>query len=185
MKETSQELGWLQRLLDSSHARSTGHLRSIVDDDTRLTAPDVTDLMTGMRVLSLATVTAAGEPRISAVDGHFLHARWVFSTSGTAAKARHLRRQPAVSVACVEGEEVAVFTHGRVEFIEEAHVDFEEIHHHLVEHYGSSPFTWGEQIVLCRVDPTWCVGYSYQRASVLAARGVVRQQSAGEHLPDG
>jgi pyridoxine/pyridoxamine 5'-phosphate oxidase len=50
-----------------------------------------------VRTLNLATVTAGGEPRISAVDGHFLHARWVFSTSVTSAKARHILARPAVS----------------------------------------------------------------------------------------
>ena len=36
-----------------------------------------------MKVLSAATVTAAGEPRISALDGHFLHGTWTFSTATT------------------------------------------------------------------------------------------------------
>ncbi len=125
-----------------------------------------------MRVLAVATTTAEGEPRISAVDGHFLHGRWVFTTSGSAAKVRHLRARPAVSAACVEGEEVAIFTHGRVEFLESGHEDFDEIAGHLTTHYGSSPFSWGESIVLCRVDPTWMVGYAFQRAQVLEARGV-------------
>jgi Pyridoxamine 5'-phosphate oxidase len=89
--ETRDEITALQELLDASRASATTHLRSIIDDDRALTARDLAALLTGMRVLSVATVTARGEPRISALDGHFLHATWTFSTSGSAAKARHMR----------------------------------------------------------------------------------------------
>lgn len=73
-------------------------------------------VLQGMRTLSVVTVTARGEPRISAVDGHFLHARFVFTTAGSAAKARQLRARPAVSVAHVVGDDLGVFVHGRAEF---------------------------------------------------------------------
>ena len=115
MYETPEEITRLQDLLDRSHAKATDHLRSIIHGDRRLTADDLVALLTGMRVLSLATVTASGEPRVSAVDGHFLHGTWSFSTSATAAKARHMRARPSVSVAHVDGEKMAVFSHGRVE----------------------------------------------------------------------
>ncbi len=104
MYETPEEITRLQDLLDRSHAKATDHLRSIIHGDRRLTADDLVALLTGMRVLSLATVTASGEPRVSAVDGHFLHGTWSFSTSATAAKARHMRARPSVSVAHVDGE---------------------------------------------------------------------------------
>ena len=38
MLETPDETAALQVLLDASHARATGHLRSIIDDDRTLTA---------------------------------------------------------------------------------------------------------------------------------------------------
>src|SRR5947207_15115277 len=103
MLETPDEIASLQQLLDASRASATAHLRSIITDDRALTARDLVALLTGMRVLSVATVTARGEPRISALDGHFLHATWTFSTDGSSAKARHLRARPAVSVAHVDG----------------------------------------------------------------------------------
>ena len=74
MLETPEEIAGLQRLLDESHARATPHLRSIVHGERVLTAAGLAGLLTGMKVLSVATVTARGEPRISALDGHFLHA---------------------------------------------------------------------------------------------------------------
>src|SRR3954468_22986167 len=138
MLETPHETAALQELLDASHARASGHLRSIIDDDRTLTAEQLVALLTGMRVLSVATVTASGEPRISALDGHFLHGTWTFSTSGTAAKATHLRARPAVSVAHIDGETMAVFGHGRAEEMREAGPDWAETIGHWTAHYGSS-----------------------------------------------
>lgn len=172
MLETADELRSMQDLLDSSHSQATEHLRDIIDDNRTLRAGEIAGLMTGMRVLSFATITARGEPRISALDGHFLHGRWTISTSRTSAKGRHLRLRPAVSVACIEGEELAIFTHGRVEFLSEDHPDFEEVHAHWTDHYGSSPMSWGD-VVLMRVNPTWMVGYAFKRDGLLAARSVV------------
>lgn len=172
MKETPEELAALQSLLDTSHGTSTGHLREIISEDRRLTAGDIVALMTGMRVLSVSTVTAAGEPRISAMDGHFLHGTWSFSTSGTAAKAKHMRARPAVSVAHVDNEEVAVFSHGRVAEMRSADADFDEVLAHWTAHYGSSPLTWGDDIRFYRYTPTWMVGYAWKRSELLAKRGL-------------
>ncbi|BFU47361.1 hypothetical protein KRMM14A1004_55980 [Krasilnikovia sp. MM14-A1004] len=170
--ETADELADLQRLLDASHATSTGHLRGIIDADRTLTAHDLAALLTGMRVLSVATVTGAGEPRISALDGHFLHATWTFSTSATAAKARHLQARPAVSVAHIDGEEMAVFSHGRVEDLTPDDPRWTETIDHWTAHYGSSPLSWGDEIRMYRLRPHWMVGYAFKRTELLAARGV-------------
>jgi general stress protein 26 len=174
MYETEQEVETLQALLDASHAGSTDHLRSIIHDDRRLSARDLVGLLTGMKVLSVATVTAHGEPRISAVDGHFLHATWSFGTSGTSAKARHLEARPQVSVAHVDNEELAVFSHGAVEPMREGDPVWEETLAHWTRHYGSSPLSWGPDVRLYRYHPTWMVGYAFERERLLADRGVAR-----------
>jgi general stress protein 26 len=168
MYETEEEVAALQRLLDASHAASTAHLRSIIDDRRTLSARDLVALLTGMRVLSVATVTARGEPRISALDGHFLHGTWSFSTSGTSAKARHLRARPAVSVAHVDGERMGVFSHGRVERMAAGDADWAETIAHWTAHYGESPLAWGDDIALYRYRPAWMVGYAADRAALLA-----------------
>jgi Pyridoxamine 5'-phosphate oxidase len=167
MYETDAELAELQDLLDTSLARSTEHLRSIITGSTAVTAARLVRILTGMCVLSAATVTARGEPRISGVDGHFLHGRWVFTTSATAAKAAHLRARPAVSVANMRGEALGVFTHGQAEFLTPKHDGFAGIEEHLVRHYGSSPSSWGDEIVYLRVRPTWMVPYAYDAASLV------------------
>jgi general stress protein 26 len=169
MLETPDDLARLQTLLDASHARSTEHLRDIINDGRTLSAAQIAALLTGMKVITAATVTAHGEPRISAMDGHFLHGTWTFSTSRTSAKARHLARRPAVSVAHVDGEALAVFSHGHV--VELAGDELAAVDAHWTAHYGSSPLTWGE-VVMWRLEPTWMVGYAFQREALLAERGV-------------
>jgi|SRR4051794_2219880 general stress protein 26 len=170
MLETPEELERLQSLLDASHARATEHLREIINDDRTLSARDIAALLTGMRVLSTATVTAHGEPRISAMDGHFLHGTWTLSTSRTSAKARHLARRPAVSIAHVDGEALAIFSHGRV--VELAGGELAAVDAHWTSHYGSSPLSWGD-VVMWRLEPSWMVGYAFRRADLLAERGVL------------
>ena len=170
MLETADDLAALQRLLDGSRAASTGHLTGIITDERALTAADLAALLTGMKVLSVATVTAKGEPRISALDGHFLHGTWTFGTSGTAAKARHLEARPAVSVAHIDGEEMAVFSHGYADRMAPADPDWDETLAHWTAHYDSSPLTWGEDIRMYRLRPTWMVGYAGDRESLLSRR---------------
>jgi general stress protein 26 len=167
--ETSEELATLQSLLDASHARATEHLRGIIHDGRTLTAAQVAGLLTGMKVISAATVTAHGEPRISAMDGHFLHGTWTFSTSRTAAKARHLAARPGVSIAHVDGEDLAIFSHGRA--VELGGEDLDRVAEHWTAHYGSSPLSWGD-VVMYRLEPTWMVGYAFHRDELLAERGV-------------
>lgn len=168
MYETPDELARLQQLLDTSLAGATEHLRSIVKADERtLTAREMCAVLTGMCTLSVATVTASGEPRISGVDGHFWHARWLFTTGANSAKARHLRPRPAVSVAHIVGDDLGIFTHGRVEFLAPGDSDFEAVDAHLTAHYGSSPSSWGD-VVYLRVQPEWMVSYAFNKEAVLA-----------------
>ncbi len=115
MQESEAELGELQALLDDSLARATGHLRSIVRPGRSLTAAQLVRVITGMCTLAVSSVTAAGEPRVSGADGHFLHGCWVFSTERSSAKAGHFAARPAISAAHLRGDDLGVFTHGRVE----------------------------------------------------------------------
>lgn len=159
MKETAEEIAALQELMDASHAHGTSHLREIISGERRLTAAQVAGALDGMKVLSLATVTARGEPRVSAVDGHFLHGRWTFGTDGRAAKARHLADRPAVSAAYVDGERLGVFCHGRAVRLSPDDPEWHETIEHWTAHYGSDPTAWGEDVRMYRIEPTWLVGY--------------------------
>jgi hypothetical protein len=161
--ETEPELREMQTLLDSSLGRATPHLQSIITTARSLSAEQLAQVLTGMCVLVLSTVTAKGEPRVSAVDGHFLHGRWVFGTARGAAKARHLRARPAASVAHIRGEDLGVFVHGVVEDLHPADgpaaQDWPEIQEHLHRIYGTDSFDWSE-VVYYRLRPTWMTVYA-------------------------
>lgn len=164
MNETTEELDELQRLLDTSAAGAGRHLTGIIGEDRRLDARQLVTELTGMKVLVVATVTAGGEPRTSCLDGHFLHGRWLFSTAASALKARHLLARPAVSATHVDGERVAVFTHGYAD----AHTSGPEWERHrayFADYYGSDPTTWADRIVFFTLRPTWMIGYAADAAS--------------------
>lgn len=164
MFETEAELAELQDLLDASLARSTGHLRSIIRPGERtLTASQVSSTCAGMCTLAISTVTARGEPRISAVDGHLLHGRWYFSTARAAAKVRHLEARPAVSVAYLRGEDVGIFTHGTAQPLNPDNgpddPDWPAVLQYMTDYYGSSPLSWGD-VVYYRLVPQWMVAFA-------------------------
>jgi len=159
MYETETEIAALQRLIDASHSGGTSHLREIIAGEHLMSARDVVDALDGMRVLSLATVTAKGEPRVSGVDGHFLHGVWTFGTDGRAAKAQHLAARPAVSAAHIDGERLGVFCHGTAVRLTEQDPAWEETITHWTAHYGSDPTTWSDDIRMYRIEPHWLVGY--------------------------
>src|SRR6476660_399800 len=89
--ETEADLARLEELSDASFTRSSEHRLSIMTPPRRLTARRLAEDLTGIAVLNVATVTARGEPRISVLDGHFLHGRWYATTSGMSPKVRQLR----------------------------------------------------------------------------------------------
>lgn len=113
MHETDADLARLQDLLDASFAAAGPHLLRIITPERRLDAGQVAARLTGMRLLALATVTAAGRPRVGPVDGIFLHGCFHFGSAPDSARARHIARRPDVSATHLPGEELAVTVHGR------------------------------------------------------------------------
>jgi uncharacterized pyridoxamine 5'-phosphate oxidase family protein len=154
VKETAEDLRHLQGLLDASREKAGPHLRSIFRPERALTAQDLVELFAGPRQIALATVTARGEPRVSPVDAVLLRGRFHFGTSGQAARIRHLRSRPALSLTYFERDELAVVAHGKAELLEFGHPDFREVDDALREIYGGTPSTEQENVVLVRVEPT-------------------------------
>jgi nitroimidazol reductase NimA-like FMN-containing flavoprotein (pyridoxamine 5'-phosphate oxidase superfamily) len=113
MNETPSDLAALQDLLDRSMAAAGAHLASIVTPDRRLTARQVCERLTGMRLLALATVTAYGRPLVGPVDGIFYRGSFHFGSSPDSVRLRHIRHRPHVSATHLPGEELAVTVHGR------------------------------------------------------------------------
>ena len=159
MRETSGELAELQALIDRSFAGASQHLQGIMAAERRLTAERIAAEMPSPAVLNVATVTAKGEPRISALDGHFLHGCWHFTTAGNSPKVVQLRARPAVSASFTPRDGYGVFTHGRATFLDGA--ERRELIEHCTSVYGRSPEEFGEGIAYVRIDPNWMVGFAF------------------------
>jgi nitroimidazol reductase NimA-like FMN-containing flavoprotein (pyridoxamine 5'-phosphate oxidase superfamily) len=112
MHERPEDIAGLQELLDRSYAEAGEHLRAIQTPQRRLTAADLVERLQGMRLLVLATVSAAGRPVTGPVDGVFHRGSFYFGTSPNAVRWRHLRRNPAVSATHLPSEDWAVVVHG-------------------------------------------------------------------------
>jgi hypothetical protein len=135
MLETPAELDRLQELLDRSAAGAGPHLRGIISDDRRLTAAQVCDLLQGLRLLVVATVTADGRPLAGPVDGYFLHGSFWFSSGRDSVRMRHLAARPAVSATYLPGEDLAVTVHGRAELFEVNDPSRGDLRQAMLDHY--------------------------------------------------
>jgi len=135
MLETPGDLDRLQQLLDLSMASAGPHLRSIITDERRLTAPQLCDRLQGMRLIALATVTADGRPLTGPVDGYLLHGSFCFSSGRDSVRMRHLAARPACSATHLPGEELAVSVHGRAELFDVSDPAHGELRQAMLDHY--------------------------------------------------
>ena len=159
MFETTTELTALDALTDASFAASSTHLRSIMTPERRLTAAELSERLPSPAVLNLATVTARGEPRLSAVDGHFLHGQWYFTTDAASPKSRQLRARPAVSVSYTPKDGVGVFCHGDAVLLGPG-AELDGLRRHIVATYGQDPADWGVEIAYFVVHARWLTGFA-------------------------
>jgi uncharacterized pyridoxamine 5'-phosphate oxidase family protein len=136
MHESPEDVQRLQRLLDDSYAKAGAHLRGIITPERRLSAEDVCGELQGMTLLSLATVTARGEPIVGPVDGIFYRGLVWFGSAENSVRFRHLRARPAVSATHTRGEELVVTVHGQAREIDKASGDYEGFKDVLREVYG-------------------------------------------------
>src|SRR2546421_3404782 len=113
MHEAPADLAALDELLARSYASAGSHLLRIHTPERRMTAEQIADRLTGMRLLALATVTADGRPLVGPVDGIFLRGAFHFGSSPDSIRFRHIRARPQVSATHLPSEELAVTVHGR------------------------------------------------------------------------
>ena len=111
--ESAADLAALQELIDRSYAAAAAHLLRIHDPARRLTAEQVSQRLTGMCLLALATVSAAGRPVVGPVDGIFYRGCFHFGSAPDSVRFRHIRARPYVSATHLPGEDLAVTVHGR------------------------------------------------------------------------
>jgi general stress protein 26 len=168
MLETPEELGNLQRLLDHSMAGAGEHLRGIITGERRLSAADLAGRLPGMRLLTVATVTADGRPLAGPVDGYFLHGTFWFSSGRNSVRMRHLAARPAVSATHLPGEELAVTVHGRAELLDLRDPAAAELRQAMLDWYvprqGPEFESWLNAVdaVAARIEPAKMFTFSVQ-----------------------
>jgi hypothetical protein len=135
MLETPEELVRLQDLLDKSMASAGPHLHDIIGTEVRLNARQLTERLTGMRLLVLATVTADGRPLTAPVDGYFLHGAFWFSLGAMAVRASHLTARPQASATHLPGESLAVTVHGSAQRYDFRGSECAELRQAMLDHY--------------------------------------------------
>ena len=113
MHESSADIAALQGLLDRSYETAGPHLLRIHTPERRLSAEQVVERLTGMRLLALATVTTDSRPIVGPVDSIFYRGAFHFGSAPDSVRFRHIHARPHVSATHLPGEELAITVHGR------------------------------------------------------------------------
>jgi hypothetical protein len=111
--ESPGDIEALQEVLERSYAAAGAHLLRIHTPERRLSAEKVIERLTGMCLLTLATVTADCRPIVGPVDGIFYRGAFHFGSSPDSVRFRHIRTRPHVSATHLPGEELGITVHGR------------------------------------------------------------------------
>lgn len=159
MHETTDDIVWLQALLDRSYHKAGEHLRSITTPERRIGAADLTPLLTGVQIIDLATVNKDGRPRVGPVDGLFYRAHWYFSSARSSLRYRNLLARPHVSAAHTRGEEISVVVHGTADTFtidDPKHEAFKDYAHEVyVPRYGDDwiSLAYSDEVFFARIEP--------------------------------
>jgi nitroimidazol reductase NimA-like FMN-containing flavoprotein (pyridoxamine 5'-phosphate oxidase superfamily) len=152
MYETQVDIERLQALLDRSYEAAGDHLKSIIMPERRMSAEEVVDLLQGMKLLALATVTADGRPLIGPVDGEFYRGAFWFGSSPQSLRYRHILARPDVSATHTPSEAYSVTVHGRAEIIDLTLPEHAGFCDYCVEIYGEGWRDWGADAFYARID---------------------------------
>jgi nitroimidazol reductase NimA-like FMN-containing flavoprotein (pyridoxamine 5'-phosphate oxidase superfamily) len=155
--ETAEDLESLQALLDASHASAGPHLRDVMVPERQLDAEELTRLLIGVQILTVACVTAAGRPLVAPVDGLFFRGCFYFGSSDDSVRVANLRRRPAVSAAHTRGEALAVIVHGDAQFIDLSADEHDRFRRALLDTYlptfGPEWEQFASSAVYARIEP--------------------------------
>ena len=179
MYERPSDLADLQALLDRSIAGAGPHLTIILSPERRLTAEQLVERLPGMRLLTLATVTAAGEPRTAPVDGLFFQGRFWFGSSNDSVRFQHIRARPAVSATHLPSETLAVIVHGTSTLIDINDDAMRGFRDYCFEVYGPGWREWGPPNQYARIDAAKLFTFAMQREEI-DAHQVSQRTKAGE-----
>ena len=135
MHETDADIAALDALLERSFAAAGPHLLDIVRPERRLSGRQLSERLTGMCLLALATVTSDGRPIVGAVDGIFHRGAFHFSSSRDSLRYRHIAARPHVSATHLPGEHLAVTVHGRAVEVDIDAADHADLRQTLLDIY--------------------------------------------------
>jgi len=159
--ETPADIQRLDLLLSHSIERAGSFLRSSFEMPAHsLSARQLAHYLQDRHTVALATVTARGEPRVAPIGSLFWRSHFYIPTVLQAARTRHIRARPAISLTHYAGIDLAVIVHGRAIIISPESPDFAALDALHQETAGESVQNWGEGVYL-RIDPD--VMYSYAR----------------------
>ncbi len=168
MHETPEDLQRLSSLLEVSIERAGSFLReSFQMPEHSMSAGQVLHLLQGLPTVSMATVTARGEPRVAPVGALFYRGAFCIPTVMQAARARHTRQRPAISLTWYDGIDLSMIVHGDAEAIGVDHDEFEAISNAFATVSKSTPDTWGGGGPLyLRINPSMFVTFARHPANV-------------------
>jgi hypothetical protein len=143
MHETDGDFARLQQVLDQSFESAGEHLKSIQSPELRLTPTELSETLTGVCILDLATVNSVSAPFVAPVDGLFLRGNFWFSSADGALKIRHIRQNPTVSAAYTVGQSLSVLIHGIAHEVDTSKSGYEHVGDYCLEVYGPTYADWG------------------------------------------
>ena len=128
-------------------------------------AAELPAMLPGVQSLSLATVTAACEPRVAPVDGHFYRGELWFGSSHDSLRFRNIRSRPQVSAAVTRGEEFALIAHGVAHEVDLNTAELEPFRSYLREVYSGDESwdDWGADAAYARLEARTMFSFANHR----------------------
>ncbi len=152
MYETADDLERLDARLRDSIERAGPFLRSSFQmPEHSLNARRLTQAVKGVLPVALATVTAKGEPRVAPIGAFLYRGDFYIPTTMQAARVRHLRRQPAISLTLYDGIDFAIIVHGRAAVLGEDAAEFDALIEIQRSGQGETVRDWGDGAFI-RID---------------------------------
>lgn len=163
MNETPEDLAQLQRSLDNSIERAGPFLHDSFEMPTHsLSARQISRHLQGVVTVAMATVTAKGEPRVAPIGALLHRGDFFVPTVSTAARTRHIRKRPAISVSYYEGIDLAIIVHGSATLVRQSEPQFAAVDAILQTTSEGSVLDWGGgEGLYIRIDPD--VIYTFAR----------------------
>lgn len=152
MHERPEDRQRMVAVLNESYARAGSHLSGIHETRWRMSVDEIIALLQGMCLSILATASSDGRPFASPVDAYFVRGDFYFSSSRESLRARHIARQPCVSLVHAPRTEEAVTVHGRASEVDPLKAADGLVASAIASVYGEGWTEWGADNPMWRID---------------------------------